>query len=959
MKGLKSLKFAIALVGIATSGIVELNARENESENSIYAINRAADRTGTEVLSEPMEAGKNATLFRGRVVDSNNEVLPGASIQVFPMKDDKSAEGTICDLNGFYRFTHLKPGKYLVKVSYIGYNQLEEEIELSLGGTCVKDFVMSGTESLNEVLIVSALSGERKAINVQKNNMGISNVVSQDQIGKFPDSNIGDALKRINGISVQYDQGEARFGQIRGTSPDMSSVTINGNRLPSAESDVRNVQLDLIPSDMVQTIEVNKVVTSDMDGDAIGGAINLVTKNTPYRRLFNLTAGTGYNWVSNKMQLNLGATWGERFFNNKLGVMAAVSYQNAPAGSDNTEFTYLVKDDKVVLDDMQIRQYYVTRERQSYSLSLDYDINAKNKIYFKGIYNRRNDWENRYRITYKAISEGEKKMSARIQTKGGSSDNKNARLERQQTMDFTLGGEHTAGRLGISWNGSYARASEHRPDERYFDLQLKKQTFEIIDAFERQPYTTTVVDPTEGGKWGIKEITNSHQRIVESEYKARVDFTLPIMEGRYGNTLKFGGKFTRKNKSRETMWYDYTDWYESEYGDEYTKHYTLQVRDGFMPGSQYQKANFVSKEYLGSLSFNPANGERVLEESSTDYNAHESITAAYLRWDQKLGKGMKLTAGLRMEATHLSYGGLIWDVNEDTEDESLTPTEPSGNNYVSLLPSLLWKWDISDNWKVRASFTKTIARPKYSYLIPSVGIDTKSGSRTEIKIGNPDLKPAESYNLDLQVERYFSSIGMVSAGLFYKKINNFVVEEVTYGPYKNFDDCEITKPVNGFDGSLLGVELAFQRDFGFITPALKCVGIYANYTYTYNKVSKSYIGSEDEKVLPGSPKNMLNASIYLELGGFNARLSYNHTSSFQDDEEYQSDARLRRYYDATHYLDLNASYTFGKRYKATIYAEANNLLNQPLRYFIGGNKNTTTQVEYYNVKFNCGIKLNL
>ncbi len=128
-------------------------------------------------------------------------------------------------------------------------------------------------------------------------------------MGKFPDSNIGDALKRINGINVQYDQGEARFGQVRGTAADLSSVTLNGNRIPSAEGDIRNVQLDLIPADMVQTIEVSKVVTADMDGDAIGGSINLVTKSTPYRRVLNATAGTGYNWVSGKMEKELGLTW--------------------------------------------------------------------------------------------------------------------------------------------------------------------------------------------------------------------------------------------------------------------------------------------------------------------------------------------------------------------------------------------------------------------------------------------------------------------------------------------------------------------------------------------------------------------------------------------------------------------------------------------------------------------------
>ena len=181
---------------------------------------------------------------------------------------------------------------------------------------------------LQEVQVKGAFQGQKKAINTQKNNLGITNVVSADQVGKFPDSNIGDALKRISGINVQYDQGEARFGQVRGTSADLSSVTINGNRVPSAEGDTRNVQLDLIPADMIQTIEVSKVVTPDMDGDAIGGSINLVTKNSPYKRTINATAGSGYNWISEKAQLNLGFTYGDRFFNDRLGMLLSASYQN-------------------------------------------------------------------------------------------------------------------------------------------------------------------------------------------------------------------------------------------------------------------------------------------------------------------------------------------------------------------------------------------------------------------------------------------------------------------------------------------------------------------------------------------------------------------------------------------------------------------------------------------------------
>ena len=299
---------------------------------------------------ERVNESKMGTIH-GRVIDSSKQILPGASIYI-----EKLHTGVTSDVNGFYTFANLTPGTYKVKVTYVGYSPVEMTINIPEGKTVEKDVMLNEGLELQEVVVGGAFTGQRRAINSQKNNMGVTNVVSADQVGKFPDSNIGDALKRISGINVQYDQGEARFGQVRGTSADLSAVTINGNRIPSAEGDTRNVQLDLIPADMVQTIEVNKVVTADMDGDAIGGSINLVTKNTPYRRIFNATAGSGYNAVSKKAQLNLGLTYGDRFFNDKLGVMISGSYQYAPGGSDNTEFEYDVDDDgNVVLKEAQVR----------------------------------------------------------------------------------------------------------------------------------------------------------------------------------------------------------------------------------------------------------------------------------------------------------------------------------------------------------------------------------------------------------------------------------------------------------------------------------------------------------------------------------------------------------------------------------------------------------------------------
>lgn len=910
---------------------------------------------------------KHGTI-KGRILDTSNQTLPGATIYI-----DSLHTGVVSDINGFYTLTNIAPGTYKVKVSYVGYSPVEMTITVPEGKTVESDVMLNDGVKLREVVVGGAFNGQRRALSSQKNAMGIVNVVSADQVGKFPDSNIGDALKRISGINVQYDQGEARFGQVRGTSADLSSVTINGNRIPSAEGDTRNVQLDLIPADMVQTIEVNKVVTADMDADAIGGSINLVTKNTPNKRMFNATAGSGYNAVSRKAQLNLGLTYGDRFFNDKLGLMFSGSYQNAPGGSDNAEFEYDVDDGSVVMKEAQMRQYYVTRERQSYSLALDYEFNPDHKISFKGIYNRRNDWENRYRVVYKDLDESDpSEQSIELQTKGGADDTRNARLERQQTMDFTLDGEHNlGGRLLMDWAASFSRASEDRPNERYFGLKMDNNTGEnLINTFRgiggRAPYSTIAIPGLDNEGWELDELTNSNQSIYENEWKFRLNFELPLMKGLYGNTLRFGGKYTNKEKDRETTMYKYDGEDVNDNpifndGGAWREHGSSQIRKGFMVGDNYPEGtHFVSKKYLGSINFNSMQGEPDYEEMSGNYHAKEEITSAYLRFDQKLGQKLDLMLGLRMEHTALNYRGLNWVVDED-ENESLESTGNRKNSYTNWLPSVLLKYDVNDDLKLRASFTETLSRPKYSALIPSVNYNRADEEAT---IGNPNLKPTTSYNFDLSAEYYFKSVGLVSVGFFYKSINNVIVDEVWKGmdaqlPITGTYDYEISKPINAYDADLFGVEVAYQRDFGFITPALKCLGFYGNYTYTANKTKNHHFehrvleDGEDVDMI-GSPEHTANASLFFEKWGFNLRLSYNFASAFVD--EMGEVAQLDRYYDKVNYLDLNASYTFGKRFKTTIYADVTNLLNQPLRYY-QGTKDRTAQVEYYGARFNAGIKV--
>lgn len=908
----------------------------------------------------PTEAAATATgVLRGRIVSDDGTSLPGSVVFI-----ENLHMSAITDADGYYTLSNIPVGHQTVKISYVGYATKTLDVVISDKQTTERDVTLGSSVNLEAITVKGVFQGQHRAINTQKSLMGVSNIVSSDQISKFPDSNIGDALKRMPGINVQYDQGEARFGQVRGTSADLSSVTINGNRIPSAEGDTRNVQLDLIPADMIQMVEVKKVVTPDMDADAIGGSINLITKNSPYKRFITATAGSGYNAISDKLQLNLGLTYGQRFFNNRLGVMLSASYQNSPAGSDDVEFVWDkdVNTGKTLITDYQIRQYYVTRERQSYSAAFDFDINKNNKILFKGIFNNRNDWETRYRLTIKDLNMDDdqcmetNKGTVRIQTKGGTPDNRNARLERQRTMDFTLGGEHVWGRLEADWSLNYARASEYRPNERYIDYQMKKQKVDIDYSNPRWPlataqegYTLTIND-----KFSLKEVTEQQEDIHETDLKFKADFKLPLSRGKWGNKLVFGTKVVRKEKEKIIDFYEYSPLDEDAFDANSFAAVVDCNRSGYIPKNDYRVGSFVSKEYLGSLDLNnPAlfEKEQVQEELATNYKARETVTAGYIRFDQKLGENWDAMVGVRLENTHVKYSGSQYDADNDIT----TRTAFQSKSYINVLPSLLVKWNVNDDFKLRASFTNTLARPKYSALAPNISINRSDNS---IELGNPELGPTLSYNLDLSAEYYFKSIGLVSAGIFYKAIDDFIVDQ-TFNNYQYQGNTytRFTQPRNSGDADILGVELAFQRDFGFITPALKCMGIYTNYTYTYSRVNNfQFEGRENEKGLrmPGSPEHTANASLFFDKWGFNVRLSYNYASAFID--EMGSSAFYDRYYDSVNYMDINAGYTFGKQFKTTIYAEATNLLNQPLRYY-QGTKEYTAQSEHYGVRFAAGVKV--
>lgn len=903
--------------------------------------------------------------IQGKVIDDLGLPMPGATaiINVLP------PVGTITDNNGRFLFTGLSAGTYEITVSYLGYQSKTAIADVKDNATGTLNFSLNEVTILGEEVLIMGdrLRGQAKALSQQKNNTNITNIVAADQIGKFPDANIGDAVKRIPGITMQNDQGEARNIIIRGMAPQLNSVMINGERVPSAEGDNRNIQMDLIPADMVQTIEVNKAVLPNMDGDAIGGAVNLVTRKAPNGLRISGTAGSGVNLLSNKPIWNGSVILGNRFINNRLGLIFSGSYNNHTFGSDNFEGVWIKSSNPeypVVLSRFDIRKYDVQRVRRSASISADFELAKGHNIYVNTMYNWRDDWENRYRMRvdrlerpindkkFTTISEGILELQGRVavQTKGGIDNNRNkgTRLEDQRVANLNISGDHRLGQLKMSWSGTYATAEEDRPNERYITHRSNKTV--LVNTIDPSKYVVTLKNADDELSLGLNEIYESNNNTNERDLNGRLDFELPFATNK--GKLQFGARYRGKTKERVNTYDIYEPTVDIGSGGNNLGNLSISAQDEreFLNGTQYKPGRFVTKEFLGGLNFSDSNifekEDAIAEYITSNYSAEENITGGYIMADYKITDKLLAIAGVRVESTSIKYAGFEFD--EDNEEASKTPE--SSNNYTNFLPGAHLKYDLSDNSILRFAWTNTLARPNYYDLVP---FETYSPDNQTLTRGNSNLKATTSSNFDLMFEQYFKSIGLLSAGGFYKDISNFIytrtdqnITDPKFGELLSY-----SRPENGGTADVYGFEASIQRQLDFLPGLFKGIGVYLNYTYTQSSTT-GIQGRESENLgLTGTAKNMLNASLSFETKKLVVRGSLNYASDYLD--VVGGDAFNDIFYDKQTFLDVNASYAITPKWR--LYVEANNLTNQPLRYYQGV-RERTIQEEMYNARINIGLK---
>jgi TonB-dependent receptor len=618
----------------------------------------------------------------------------------------------------------------------------------------------------------------------------------------------------------------------------------------------------------------------------------------------------------------------------------------------------------------EVREYLIQRVRRSFSANMDYQLNNNNKLYFKSMYNWRDDRENRFVLAQEIldaedIEEGDFTITNGVPTRfpvevsretkggidGGRIDNK--RLEDQRMQNYSVGGDHLFGSLKMNWMGSYAKASEERLNERYANFVTEYS----IDNDNRNPRfpsfsPTNAADENNLENFEFDFVTEQNQFTEEEDLNFFADFELPVdFFGTADGTLKFGARGRFKNKFRDN------DFFEFDLADTFptlgatpTRNYT---DADFMPGSQYRAGSFAEATWLGSLDLT-SGGESVPDEFLRDnFEVKEDVWAGYVMANQKLTDKLGVLFGLRIENTNITATG-----NQIEEEENVLGTITEESSYTNILPGVHFKYDVTERTVLRFAWTNTLARPNYIDLTPTIDVILSDG---EIFQGNPNLNPTTSMNFDLMAEQYYDNVGIISGGVFYKNIKDFVytfirlTSDDTFGP--GTTGFELTQPQNGDNASIFGAEFSFQRQLDFLPGFARNFSIYANYTYLTSNANgiRNADGDEREDLgLPNTAPNMFNGSLGYAAKRFSSRLSANFSDAYID--EIGGRAFEDRYYDQQFFLDFNVTYAVGKNF--TLYADLNNITNQPLRYYQGV-RSRTQQMEYYNRRLTFGLKYDI
>lgn len=910
----------------------------------------------------------SATEIKGHVYDQKTgEPLTGATVTL-----EKSGKGTSTGLDGSFSFKDVKSGTYTLRVSYITYKSATMEIVATKEKDDyhhLKIYLEPAGKDLTEVTVITKRDGsaEREARRLEQESVQIMNVVSGKAIEVSPDITVANVIQRVSGVSVERNSnGDAQYAIIRGMDKRYSYTLVNGIKIPSPENQYRYVPLDIFPADLLDRLEVSKSLTPNMEGDAVGGVTNMVMKDAPSRLTINGNIATGYNqlyfdrkfmsfdhsntnykspyevngraYQATANDFNKGVfnysqkvpapnvvgslSIGQRFLNNKLGVILAGSYQNTYRGSNNTLYnqnTSVISETNLFgnITSRADRQFSEQQKRYGLHSKVDYAFNNNNKLSLYNVYVRLDNAQIRDGVTTNFNSSVYNAQAGNAELTYST----RSRLTEQQIYSSTLHGDHSLfkNKFRVQWSGVYSSAKNDQPDIATISLNGLRQNF--------NEYRTVLVTSA--------PVTRRWQRNTDEDKAGYLDLTYTAKIS--GATVDFSAGGLYRDKERSNFY----------------NNYTLAPANASTTYSDYN--NSYANVAL-SLS-TPTGGVK----NSQTYEASEKVGAGYGMF-KLTANNLQVIGGARIEHTDQGYR-MLFPQGEN---------RPVGNQvYTDVLPSLVVKYKLGNKQQLHGSYYKALNRPGFYEIVPG-------GAPNEdyVERGNPDLKRALADNYDLRYELFPGASEQLLVGAFYKKIKDPI--EYTFQPDATRGQDIYYTPGNFGTARNYGAEVDYMKFFNKI-------GIKANYTYTHSRITTPktmrHLDPATAQVLPylvnqtrplyGQSEHVANVSLLYKdtKKGWDAQLAASYTgerintvSQFLNNDLWQKP-----------FVQMDASAEKKLKHGITVFIKAGNLLNTPSKLFIKGtsaenaklddkvasNGQTLIRSDYYKQSYLIGIRYKL
>jgi TonB-dependent receptor len=861
----------------------------------------------------------------GTVQDSGGSILKSARITIEPTGRQAATND-----EGQFRISDLPVGDYTVTVSYVGFAPSIVPVKVQSGQVATVNQTLKVASGADTVMVRAArLQGEAEAINIERMSSDIVQILPERVITSLPNTNIADAVGRLPSVSLERDEGEGKYVQIRGTEPRLSNVTINGVNVPAPEVTVRNIKLDAVPSNIVERIEVYKTLSADQDGDGIGGNVNLVTKTALDRPTYTLSGTSGYNPIQNGYwRGGFDGTFGQRFgVNKKFGFLLGGTWDRTNRGIDDLEPSQDIATDPATGNPVaytptaDLRSYNYYRTRYGFDTGIDYNFTPTTTAYVKGLYADFHDYGDT--IVYTPTVGSLKSANGSVLTFDGPADCSAA--------------DQSAGKCSV---GSYAyRHYIRRPDQQVFSIltgvkqDFAKDFFVYNFAVSRGhniggqdfpatnfsgnsnvPFTLDLTNPlrpkfkaTDGSslfdatqyKVTSTDSTRFHatQLNIQGDASYAHNFTVAAKPSTFSLGVKVRNSASTQNENDQL------------YGlaDPNVIPFTLaNVVGGYTNPTYYNKSFAINGQAYGptsnyntilrTVAANPGafaldTAGSITKSAGASFNANERVSAGYVQDVIFVGK-WRFQGGVRFEETGTHFLANQLTANVDAQGNPLPPTITpirQDTSYFNALPSVQAQYQLQKDTNLRLSYGRGISRPNIGDLVPSTTVDPNASPKS-ISKGNPTLQPTKANNYDVLIEHYFQPLGILQAGYFYKQLSDPIfptTSQTTDAQYPGII-FQLNQSINGPSAHIQGIETQWEQHFSFLPGLLSGIGVSANYSYVtsqitfpsgFNAPTVGAAGRTDKPRLQRDAPNNYNFNLTYDKGRFSSRFAISHNDA--------------------------------------------------------------------------------